>query len=93
MGIISLFTCGIEAESIRSEIVARGHLSEAVLANRFAQAQAQAQGDFPDTIKPDALAGYLTTLLHGMAVRLAAGTPRATLERLIEATLATWPSR
>ena len=91
LGVISSVTCGAEAESLRCEVIARRASSDAALIERFARAQAE--GEIPDAIEPDALACFLITVVQGMAVKAAAGTPRATLERLIETTLAVWPSR
>ncbi len=91
LGVISSVTCGAEAESVRDEVIARRASSDAALVKRFGRAKVE--GDLPDTIEPDALAGYLVTVLQGMAVRAAAGTPRAALERLIDTTLAMWPGK
>ena len=91
LGVISSVTCGGEAESVRSEVLARRASSDAALVARFARAKAE--GDLPDSIEPDALACYLTTMMQGMAVKAAAGTPRAVLERLADTTLAVWPGK
>lgn len=91
LGVISSVTCGAEAESLRSELIARRASSDAALVKRFARAQAE--GDLPDAIEPEALACYLITVMQGMAVRAAAGTPKAVLERLIETTMMVWPSK
>ena len=71
--------------------IARRASSDAALVERFARAQAE--GDLPDTIAPDAMACYIVTVMQGMAVKAASGTSRAALERLIETTLAIWPGR
>ncbi len=91
LGVISSVTCGAEAESLRTEVIARRAPADAAVVARFARAQAE--GDIPDSIEPDALACYLMTVLQGMAVKAAAGTPRASLERLIETTLTMWPGK
>ena len=91
LGVFSSLTCGGEADSVREELIARRASSDAALVDRFTRAKAE--GDLPDLIEPEALACYLITVIQGMAVRAAAGTPRAALERLIETTLAVWPGR
>jgi len=91
LGVISSVACGGEADSIRSEVIARRASSDAALVKRFEQARDE--GDLPDTIEPCALACYLSTVIQGMAVQAGAGAPRETLERLIDTTLAVWPSR
>lgn len=91
LGVISTVTCGAEAESIRGEVIARRASSDAALIRRLARARDE--GDLPDTIEPDALACYLSTVIQGMAVQAGAGTPRETLERLVNTTLAVWPGK
>jgi AcrR family transcriptional regulator len=91
MGVISTVACGGENDSIREHVVARRQSSDAALVARFARAREE--GDLPDTIEPEALACYLSTVMQGMAVQAGAGTPRELLERLIDTTLAVWPSR
>lgn len=91
LGVISSVTCGPETETIRAEVIARRAPADAALIERFTRAQAE--GDLPDIIEPEALAGYLMTVIQGMAVRAAAGTTRAALERLIDTTLAVWPGK
>lgn len=91
LGVISSVTCGAEAESVRAEVIARRAPADAALIERFTRARNE--GDLPDAIEPEALACYLVTVIQGMAVRAAAGTPRAALERLIETTLAVWPGK
>lgn len=91
LGVISSVTCGAEAESLRDELIARRATSDAALLKRFTRAQSE--GDLPDAIEPDALACYLITVMQGMAVRAAAGTPRAALERLIDTAMAMWPGK
>ncbi len=91
LGVISSVTCGVEAESLRSELIARRASSDTALVDRFARAKAE--GDLPDAIEAEALACYLITVIQGMAVRAAAGTPRSALERLIDTTLAVWPGK
>lgn len=91
LGVISSVTCGSEAESLRAELIARRASSDAALVDRFRRAKAD--GDLPMTIEPEALAGYLITVMQGMAVRAAAGTPKASLECLIKTTLSVWPGK
>lgn len=91
LGVISTVACGAEAESIRDEIIARRASSQIALVRRFAEAREK--GDLPGTIDPEALACYLNTVIQGMAVQAGAGTPRPILERLVDTTLAVWPSK
>lgn len=90
LGVISTVACGVEAESIRSEVLARRASSEAALAQRLERAREE--GDLPDHVDPTALATYLTTVLQGLSVKAGGGASRETLSRIVETTLAMWPS-
>lgn len=91
LGVISSVTCGVEAESIRDEVIARRASSEIRLVERFKRARDE--GDLPAAIEPQALACYVTTVIQGMAVRAGAGASREGLEQLVETTLAIWPGK
>jgi AcrR family transcriptional regulator len=90
LGVISTVVCGSEAEPIRSEVIARRKSSEIALAARLARAQEA--GDLPDHVDPEALASYLTTVLQGMSVKAGAGASREVLGKIVDTTLAMWPS-
>ncbi|HEX8056860.1 MAG TPA: TetR/AcrR family transcriptional regulator [Novosphingobium sp.] len=90
LSVISTVACGAEAESIRTEVIARRKSSEAALARRFERARDE--GDLPEHADPEALASYLTTVLQGMSVKASAGACRDTLGRIVDTTLAMWPS-
>ncbi|WP_375197060.1 TetR/AcrR family transcriptional regulator [Sphingobium sp.] len=91
LGVISTVACTAQAESIRDEVIARRASSDAALAARFERARAE--GDFPESIDPQALVTYLSAIMQGMAVQAGAGTPRDKLEQLVETTLAVWPGK
>ncbi|CAN5280977.1 TetR/AcrR family transcriptional regulator [soil metagenome] len=91
LGVISTVSCGAEAESIRSEVIARRASSDAAMLRRFEQARDD--GDLPAHLEPQALVCFLSTVIQGMAVQAGSGTPRNMLERLIDTTLAVWPSK
>ena len=90
LGVIATVACGTEAEPIRNEVIARRKSSEAALLRRLERARAE--GDLPEGTDPEALACYLTTVLQGLAVKAGAGADRTTLERIVDTTLAMWPS-
>ena len=91
LGVISAVSCGPEAESIRDEVIARRASSNRAIVDRFARARDE--GDLPAHLDPEALACYLSTVMQGMAVQAGSGTPRDILERLVDTTLAVWPSK
>lgn len=90
LGVISTVACGAEAESIRTEVIARRAPAEAALVRRFERAREE--GDLPQHADPQALASYLTTVMQGMSVKAGAGACRNTLNSIIDTTLAMWPS-
>lgn len=90
LSVISTVACGGEAESIRGEVIARRASSEAALVRRLERALDE--GDLAADADPEALASFLTTVLQGMSVKAGAGVGRETLARIVETTLAMWPS-
>ncbi|HKT85785.1 MAG TPA: TetR/AcrR family transcriptional regulator [Novosphingobium sp.] len=91
LGVISTVACTPEAASIRQEVIARRASSEAALVNRFERARAE--GDLPDSVEPKALTHYLTTVMHGIAVKAQGGISREDLKGVVDTFLAVWPGR
>jgi len=91
LGVISVSACGVEAESIKAEVVKRRASSEAALIARFERAKAE--GDLPDTIEPVALVRYLFALLQGLSVQAGSGATCQELGQLVETSLSIWPTR
>lgn len=91
LGVISAVACGAEAESIRADVIARRASSQAALVERFEQAKRE--GDLPAHIDVSGLTSYLYALLQGMAVQAGLGASPADLERLVDTSLAMWPTR
>jgi AcrR family transcriptional regulator len=91
MGVISAVACANFAESIRDDVMARRASSDRAIVARFARAKEE--GDLPDTVSPEALATYLSTVMQGMSVQASAGVCPADLEQLVTTTLALWPGR
>ncbi|QDZ08634.1 TetR/AcrR family transcriptional regulator [Sphingomonas panacisoli] len=91
LGVISSVACGAEAESIRQDVLERGKVAHAALIERMEQAIAD--GDFYGPVDADGITKYLTALLQGMAVQAGAGATREELQRLVDTSLAVWPSK
>jgi len=89
--VISSSACGAEGESIKADVMKRRASSQAALVARFHQAQAD--GDLPAHLEPEALTAYLFAILQGMAVQAGSGATRADLERVVDTSLAMWPTR
>lgn len=90
MGVIHSVACSPEAESIKADVVARRASSQAALIDRFERAKTE--GDLPAHVDAKTLTTYLYALLQGMAVQAASGASHAELARLVEMSLALWPS-
>lgn len=81
--------CGEAADSVRSELISRRHADEVTIRSRLKRAKEE--GDLPPDSDPNALAQYLTTVLHGMAVEAASGASPAKLQRVADLALRAWP--
>ncbi len=90
LGVISSMTCGDGAESIRSHVIARRASSHRAMIERFERAKAD--GDLPADTDVEGLTAYLLAILQGMAVQAGSGVPVEQLARMIETSLAVWPS-
>jgi AcrR family transcriptional regulator len=90
LGVISAMACGAEAESIKAHVIKRRASSQAALVERFERAKRE--GDLPAHIDVGGLTGYLYAILQGMAVQAGSGATREDLERVVETSLAMWPS-
>lgn len=77
--------------SVRKEVAGRRDASEAALRRRFQQAKRQ--GDLPKNSDPGDLAGYVMTVVRGMAVQSAGGASSDQLHRVAQIALRAWPKR
>jgi AcrR family transcriptional regulator len=91
LGVISSVACGAEADCIRQEVLERGRIAHEALIERMERAIAE--GDFHTPVDPEGITKYLTAILQGMAVQAGAGASREDLQRLVDTSLAIWPSR
>jgi AcrR family transcriptional regulator len=81
--------CGDAA--IRKEVAARRAAVEGALRRRFQQAKRE--GDLPKNADPGELAGYVMTVVRGMAVQSAGGASSDQLHRVAQIALRAWPKR
>ena len=82
--------CGESADPVRRELVKRRADSESALRERFERAIAE--GDLPPSSDSAALAGYVVTICHGMAVQAAGGATKADLTRVAEMAIRACPT-
>jgi AcrR family transcriptional regulator len=81
--------CGDAA--VRKQVAARRAAIEAVLRRRFQQAKRK--GDLSKNSDPGELAGYVMTVVRGMAVQSAGGANSDQLRRVAQVALRAWPKR
>jgi AcrR family transcriptional regulator len=80
-----------EAEPVRQAVVESRAGGEGRIRERFEQAKAE--GDLPESARPDVLAAFLMAVSHGIAVQAKAGFSRDMLEAVAQQALSTWPAR
>jgi len=90
LGINGVLAGSDDAEPVRQALVEFRVAGQDRLRERFERAQAE--GDLPETAKPDALAAFVMTVTQGIAVQAKAGMSCAMLEAVAEQALATWPA-
>jgi AcrR family transcriptional regulator len=89
LGINGVLAGSDEAEPVRQALIEARAAAEVELRERLERAKAE--GDLPETAKPDALAAFVLAVLHGIAVQAKAGFSRDTLEAVADQALSTWP--
>jgi AcrR family transcriptional regulator len=77
--------------SPRKEAAARRVVAEAALHRRLERAKRE--GDLPKNSDPGDLAGYVMTVVRGMAVQSAGGASSDQLRRIAQIALRAWPQR
>jgi len=91
MRVLTSVGCSPEAESIRSDVMARRQSSQRALCDRMSRAQEE--GDLPEGTDVEGLCAYLAAVLGGMTIQAGSGASKAQLEGLVETTLRMWPGR
>jgi len=79
-----------DAEPVRQALIEFRATGLARLRERFERAQAE--GDLPETARPDVLATFVMAVTHGMAVQAKAGFSRELLKAVADQALSTWPA-
>lgn len=90
LGINGVLAGSDDAEPVRQALIDARAAGEALLRERFERAKAE--GDLPETARPDVLAAFVMAILHGMAVQAKAGFSHGMLEAVAEQALSTWPA-
>jgi AcrR family transcriptional regulator len=82
---------GAPGQGAREALITWRRKGENALHERFTRARAE--GDLPPDADPATLARYVVTLVYGVAVQAATGTPREALRQIIDTALHGWPTR
>jgi AcrR family transcriptional regulator len=90
LGIQGVLAGSDEAEPVRQVLIEARAAGEARLRERFERAKTE--GDLAETADPEALAAFVLTVIHGMAVQAKAGFSREKLQAIAEQALSTWPA-
>ena len=77
--------------SVRKEVAGRRAAAEVALCRRLQRAKRE--GDLPKNADPGDLAGYVMTVVRGMAVQSAGGASSDQLRRVAQVALRAWPKR
>ncbi|WP_144151627.1 TetR/AcrR family transcriptional regulator [Paraburkholderia sp. BCC1885] len=84
-------SAGVNNGDVPGAILRQRGKTREVLTERLKRAQAE--GDFPSSIDPAALARYLLMVFSGLALQAAEGMPKAELRESAERALIGWPAR
>jgi AcrR family transcriptional regulator len=88
--VIASVASGPDAQSIRDAVAERGKVFHDAIIERLERARAE--GDLPPHIDPVGLADYMKAVFQGISLQASAGASREQLDRLVDTSLALWPS-
>jgi AcrR family transcriptional regulator len=88
--VIASVASGPDAQSIRDAVAERGKVFHQAIIDRLERARAE--GDLPSHIDPVGLADYMKAVFQGISLQATAGASREQLDRLVDTSLAMWPS-
>jgi AcrR family transcriptional regulator len=88
--VIASVASGPDAQSIRDAVAERGKVFHDAIIARLQRARDE--GDLPPHIDPIGLADYMKAVFQGISLQASAGASREQLDRLVDTSLAMWPS-
>jgi AcrR family transcriptional regulator len=89
-GVQGALATGANGQVARDTLIVWRRNGEEAVRQRFARALAE--GDLPPDAEPATLARYIATVVYGIAVQAASGTPRQALRQIIDTALHAWPT-
>ena len=81
---------GEECEAVKRDLASRRAGGEALIRKRLKRAKRE--GDLPSDADPAALARFVATVMHGMAVQAAGGATPKELRAIVDTALRAWPA-
>src|SRR5215470_4190801 len=81
--------CGNQAKSVRHQLISSRDERETLLRERLRRAKTA--GDLPRDSNPTDLAGFIVTVMEGMAIQATGGATRNQLRSIAETALRAWP--
>jgi AcrR family transcriptional regulator len=91
MVVLGATNCSVESSDVFAALADRRHAVETAVRRRIAAGQAA--GEFAENTDIDALTGLVTATLYGLAIKARDGASRASLRKIVNQTMQTWPSR
>ena len=82
-------SCGEESDRVRKEVTSRRESAVAQLRVRFQKAKKQ--GELSADVDVAALARYIATVMHGVAIEATGGATRKNLQRVADLAMRAWP--
>ncbi len=89
LGVNGVLAGSDDAEPVRQALIDFRAEGQRCFRERFERAKSE--GDLPATVDPGALATFVLTIAHGIAVQAKAGADRDTLRAVVQQALAGWP--
>ena len=81
---------GEECEAVKRDLASRRAGVEALIRKRLKRAKRE--GDLPSDADAAALARFVATVMHGMAVQAAGGVAPKKLRAIVKTALRAWPA-
>ena len=88
--VIASVACGPDSQMIRDELAERGKVVHQAIVERLQRAHDE--GDLPSHIDVAGLADFMKAVFQGISIQATSGATREELDRLVDTSMAMWPS-
>lgn len=89
MVVLSATNCGPDAQEIQDLLAAKRRRSEAAICERIARGRSE--GDVPEAVDADVLAGFVAAVFQGLSIKARDGASREALQAIAQRAMAAWP--